>query len=379
MADIKIKKTDGGMGWNKEILFEATGCDYLNESLIKSLFCDNGEDKKNCEIQLKVSAQQEVVRTDGVKEETVVIYDNAGIPSIMRKFSRISNKELFGGSDKPHPAFVIDGDVYDEIYISVYPNCEINGKPYSLPFQKMWTNITNDDAAKACFSKGDGWHMMTAAEWGLVANVSLKNGTLPHGNTARGKYHADQKEFGAIYETGKTLAGSGPATWTHNHQPDGVHDLCGNIWEMVRGMRIKDGMLQAAKDNNAATDIDLSEASGEWLPVLDDEDNAIYVSVDDGIVITTDEDVSQDYGGSCWDDVEMDTERDSEQLKALALYNGEPNAYLYVDSTDGEYFPSRGGGWRNGTLAGVFCTYFADPRAISCTDLGFRSAYYKKH
>ena len=108
----------------------------------------------------------------------------------MYKFTRVSNKELFGGSDKPHSAFVIGGEVYDEIYISVYPNCEINGKPYSLPYQKPWTNLTNDEASEACFSKGEGWHLMTAAEWGLIANISLKNGTLPHGNTNNGQYHA---------------------------------------------------------------------------------------------------------------------------------------------------------------------------------------------
>ena len=80
-------------------------------------------------------------------------------------------------SEKTHPAFIVDGVEYDEIYISVYPNCEINGKPYSLPYQKPWTNITNDDAAKACFSKGEGWHLLTAAEWGLLADTSLMLGT----------------------------------------------------------------------------------------------------------------------------------------------------------------------------------------------------------
>ena len=84
---------------------------------------------------------------------------------------------------------------------SVYENCEINGKPYSLPMQKPWTNITNDEAARACFSKGEGWHMMTRAEWGLLANLSKKNGTLPHGNTNYGKYHADSEEKGVLVDT----------------------------------------------------------------------------------------------------------------------------------------------------------------------------------
>ena len=147
---------------------------------------------------------------------------------------------------------------------------------------------------------------------------------------------------------------------------------------MVRGLRIKDGMLQAAKNNDAAMDIDLSETSGDWLPIVDDECNAIYASVSGGdITLTTDEDISQDYDGCEWGDVNMDCE--SEQLKELALYSGENNAYLYIDSTDGEYFPIRGGRWAYGASAGVFYTYLYYSRAYSYTYFGFRSAYYKKH
>ena len=55
----------------------------------------------------------------GMEHDVVAIYDNAGIPSIMHRFRRITDKELFDGSDKVHPAFIIGGEVYDEIFISV--------------------------------------------------------------------------------------------------------------------------------------------------------------------------------------------------------------------------------------------------------------------
>ena len=133
----------------------------------------------------------------GAQWDVVAIYDNAGIPSIMHRFRRMNDKDLFrGGKDKPHPAFIIGGEVYDEIYISVYQNTMINGKPYSLPYMEPVTDITADKFADACFSKGEGWHCMTAAEWGLLACLSWKNGTLPHGNTNCGKYHADPTECG---------------------------------------------------------------------------------------------------------------------------------------------------------------------------------------
>lgn len=109
-----------------------------------------------------------------LEHAVVAIYDNASIPSFMHRFRKMTNKELFGGSDKTNAAFIIGDEEYDEIYISVYENCEINGQPYSLPMQNPWTGITNDEAARACFLKGEGWHLMTRAEWGSACQSQLE-------------------------------------------------------------------------------------------------------------------------------------------------------------------------------------------------------------
>lgn len=361
------------------IQFEAEGEDrFVQEE--RRAFMEMLADKNTVKA---VKAVQEAitprtVRPDGLAEETVVIYDDYGIPSIMRKISKVTNAELFGGANKTHPAFIIDGEEYDEIYISVYPNCVINGRPYSLPYMKPWTDLTNDEAAKACFSKGDGWHLMTAAEWGLVANICNRDGTYPHGNTKNGKYHADPSEEGATFDggAGKTLTGSGPATWTHNHKPDGIHDLCGNVWEMIRGLRIINGKIEVAKDNNAALDIDLTEAGDDWQPLTAPNGKQINFSVGDDFKFTTDE-PEDGYNGTEWENVYSDFGF-SDELKELALYPGEDNAYLYVDSTEGEYLPSRGGGWNSGAYAGVFCTYLSGGRTAAGNSFGFRSAYFKK-
>lgn len=378
MAEIKIKQVENTGDYSTETVFEANGVDSLNEGLIKSLFGTKIQGAEATPPESVTQLATVAKNASGVDWDVVAIYDNEGIPSIMHRFRKVTNKELFGGSDKPHPAFVIGGEVYDEIYISVYENCEINGKPYSLPYQKPWTSISNDDAARACFSKGAGWHMMTAVEWGLLANLSLKNGTLPHGNTKCGKYHADESEKGQAYDSYRTLTGSGPATWTHDHTPTGVHDLCGNVWEMLRGTRMKNGVLQVAKDNDAALDIDLTMEGDDWQAVTDNAGKAIRVSIDDegNMAFTTCENAEQSYDGSRWSDVQIDCE--SEQLKELALFNGEPDAYCYVDSTEGEYFPKRGGNWANGTDAGVFNSSFNDARSNSDTIIGFRSAYFCK-
>ena len=322
----------------------------------------------------------ETIHTHYFDHDVVAIYDDAGIPSIMHRFRRVSNKELFGGEDKPHPAFVIGGEVVDEIYISVYENTMINGKPYSLPMTKPATDITMEDFAQACFSKGEGWHCLTAAEWGLLANTSLKLGTLPHGNTNYGKWYGDDTEVGEnTKHGGMTLTGSGPATWTHDHTATGVHDLCGNILEFCRGFRVLNGELQAAENNDAALPgTDLSENGIGWKPVLDNQGKAVRVSVEDGkIRFTTAEKIEHDYTGLRWRDVSMECE--SELLKALALFPGEGDAWCFVDSTEGEYILIRGGSWYLGSSAGVFYSRLSNARSDAYGNIGGRSAFYKKH
>lgn len=301
------------------------------------------------------------------------------IPSIMHRFRRMNDKDLFhGGKDKPHPAFIIGGEVYDEIYISVYENTMINGKPYSLPYMEPVTSITADKFADACFAKGEGWHCMTAAEWGLLACLSWKNDTLPHGNTNCGKYHADPTECGVnVKDSNKTLTGSGPATWTHDHTPTGVHDLCGNVLEIVRGLRIKDGALWAAENNNAALpETDLTTCGDGWKPIVDSNGDQVYVDAMDGIKFTNEKPQHGRANFESWEDVRMECW--SDQLMELGLFAGEKKAYCAVDATEGEYLPFRGGRWGDGGGAGLFSLDLGCPRSHSSWSVGGRSAYFKK-
>ena len=138
MAEMKIRHTETAGDYSSETVFEGKDLEFIHEDLLKTLFgAKNVAPAPEGKKEVKLAAVE--TKQPGVEGNVVAIYDNAGIPSFMYKFTRVSNKELFGGGDKPHPAFVIGGEVYDEIYISVYQNCEINGKPYSLPYQKPWT------------------------------------------------------------------------------------------------------------------------------------------------------------------------------------------------------------------------------------------------
>lgn len=319
---------------------------------------------------MKCGENREKPKFDTFREDNVVIFDNAGLPSIMVKFTR--------NPDKPvHPMFVIGGKTYDEVYISKYPNVIINGKAYSLPLQEPAVNITLDHAEKACFSKGEGWHLMTAMERGYIANLCHDTGIFPHGNTQGGVYHADQSEKGVTYnKRGNTLTGSGPGTWTHDHTVFGIHDLRGNIWEWIRGLRLIDGVLQVAENNDAAMNIDLSEHSQNWKLVTDGEKPIKLDCTDRGeVVFTTSRRVDAN-DGCRWKEINFDCE-ETQEMKDLGLFSGEPEAYFYAN-TYGEVFPRFGGCYSGGSFTGVFSVHLNLSRSDSHGCVGFRSAYYRK-
>lgn len=83
-----------------------------------------------------------------------------------------------------------------------------------------------------------------------------------------------------------------------------------------------------------------------------------------------------DYDGCEWGDAEFEFGI-TEQMKELALYPGEPKAYLYAD-TEGERLPVAGGGWGDGAAAGVFGLNLYRARSSSDSRVGFRSAFYGK-
>lgn len=369
-----------------------------SEALVQTVLCTLPEaqdalkmaaglfEKVACAEENKGSAAKEERKetaTASVESDVVVIYDNAGIPSIMRRFRKKTNAELFeGGSDKTHPAFVIGGEEYDEIYIGVYEGCEIGGRIYSLPYRMPKTNVTMDDFAKMCFAKGEGWHMMTAQEWGLVANECAKAGVFPHGNTEGGHWHEDKEEKGVFPEgydekedPDITLTGSGPATWTHNHQPDGVHDLCGNIWEMLPGVELDHGVLGTCAGNDMAT----PEGWGKRLYTVTGKDGRtvkIGFDEDENMKITTDEVVS--YGSATWGEIETAEAASVEELRELALWDGEKNAIVWADTEEPERCLCRGGRWNHGSGAGVFSASLYYPRSNVFTSVGGRVAYFKK-
>ena len=299
-----------------------------------------------------------------------ILYDAKGRPDIMVAFT----PEELG-----LPA-VLKGRPVKEYMIAKYPFTLIEGIPYSLPFQQPATGIDFDEAVRLCESKGEGWHLMTNDEWAAIAALSHRNGTIPRGNTDSGRSHSHPEEVGQTFEGGygKTLTGSGPITWNHDHSPEGVADLVGNIWEWVGGLRFMDGQPQIIPDNGAAAGADQSAESDEWAPILTEDGKPVYFNVEDGdIRVQTKKSEETAWDGTRFADLDVDLSDVPEELIRLGLVPPEGfdgDDYIFVD-TDGERAVSRGGSWISGSNGGVFYIGADYARSLSDTGLGGRSAF----
>lgn len=208
----------------------------------------------------------------GASANNEVILDDLGIPSIMVKVPLVYLDDLeIGSTHSPHPAFIINDKVVPYIYVSKYINVVKNNRAYSLPNQDPTTSITFDRAVEVCYNKGAGWHLMTAAEWGVLHNLITVASLEPGGNTARGKSHVKTYEHGVLSKQNqkdayRTLTGTGGKNW----EAYGINDIVGNVHKWIVA-RLMEGEIQIIPNNNAAIhNTDLSANSAAWRAILQD-------------------------------------------------------------------------------------------------------------
>ena len=338
-----------------------------------------------------------------------IIYDDKGMPSVMVRLPAKSYKELgLGSSMAIHPAWIVDGHEVDAIYISKFQNIIHGGRAYSLPGQDPANTLDFDQARAACNAKGEGWHLMTAMEWGAIACMCKAAGTMPYGNNDYGKdsresgyYASPSFERDSSERIQRVGTGTGPLTWSHDRTPGGIWDLNGNVWEWQGGMRTVKGELQILANNNGSDNTkSQDDDSAEWKAIKGSDGSLItpngsgttsgsikmsYVS-SACQYSTTMSGQSTDGRNCSFESVNCDSSIGANAkllLQALGMlkYDSTAGAYegdwFYWNNGETERCFLRGGTWGSGTGAGVFVSLGYDPRSGVGAYIGFRSAYVK--
>jgi len=345
-----------------------------------------------------------------------ILFDKDGRPSVMVFIPKFRmNQVITNGSDRIHPAFVVNGVEIDGFYISKYQNTDIDGAGCSLPMEIPCNEVGFESSYSKCAAKGRGWHLTTVQEWGAIALWCKRNGFLPFGNNDHGK---DKREsvFRAAPvsydENGakRVLTGSGPISWSHDNTAAGIWDMNGNLSEWIGGIRFVYGELQVIPDNNGA-DILNPQTSDSYAWKAVDAKTGKYI-VPDGTG-TTPGSVKADYAsvpfdvagwGSRWMftskvppsranalrrcdmsliscDETIGPEA-AELLYAYGLLYNEPyydykEQYAYLNNGLPEAYMYRGGYWGSGAFAGIYCWSCSWDRGHTYEGNGFRSSFVR--
>ena len=331
--------------------------------------------------------------------KNVVLLDDLGYPSIYVRIPKGKISELItGGSENIHPAFSVDGVEKSAFYYSKYQNIIEGGRAYSLAHRDPKVSLNWDAARQACEAKGPGFHLATLSEWAYLALWCRKNNTMPHGNNNYGRditytYEKGEEASKDGDKTGRCFTGSGPATWNHNWQTDGICDLNGNVWEWNAGMRLVNGEIQIIPYNNAAmgSECNMGNESTLWKAIKADgsivepgtADTLKWDWVSSKLQLTNGTiSYTTDAGvGGQYKDMTLVAGLDAapELAKILLLYPDEPGGDYGGDyhwfNPVGERLPICGGRWNAGAVAGVFSVHLTNPRSYSNSYIGFRSAF----
>lgn len=297
-----------------------------------------------------------------------------------------------------HPAFIVNGVEKSELFIGQHLGYRQNDEMVSIPGVDPINSLNHDDAVSLARANGEGWHVVTNAEYAALQLLCWKNGFMPRGNNDYGRDHSATDEVGVRQDglippasgTARTLTGSGPASWRHDNTPFGIADLNGNTWEWSPGMRIVDGEIQIIPDNDAAQHtLDLSAASSLWQ-AIDGATGALVAPGSAGTVkYANASSGTADYTLYCSHSSPYSGMQNStganpvsatalETLKALGLFpiaaQGLGGDYFYINTT-GERLPFRGGDWYNAGTAGVFALSLDNARSGSSARLGARPAF----
>ena len=326
-----------------------------------------------------------------------VLYTAKGQPCYMRVIPKFNVQDIDASlGTGVHPAFVVNGIEKTELFIGQHIGTSLNGEMLSLPGRDPINTINHDSAVALARANGNGWHVMTNAEWAAIQLWCWKNGFQPRGNTNFGRSSDATWEQGRRQDgvapgtnsgTARTLTGSGPASWRHDATPAGIADLTGNVWEWAPGMRMVAGEIQVIPNNDAARNvIDLSASSTAWQAidgatgalVAPGHANAVKYGTSGTAAYTLVRASGSSFEGITNPGTTPVADAALQVLKRYGLFpvanTGLGGDAIYPDTAD-ERLPCRGGIWFNGAAAGVFALSLYYPRPYANTYLGARPAF----
>lgn len=321
--------------------------------------------------------------TEGISGgKTTIIMDNVDLPSFMNPFYKMTNAQLFGGSEVVHSAWK-QGTVEKEVfYASKFINCVVDGRAYSWPNVIPAHSYDFDTEMGFCNAKGLHWHQMSFAEWAAIVHLMHKTGYEPRGNTNYGKSHSHTYEVGAKDSTGRTATGSGPVTWNHDGTPGGICDFVGNVWKRLSGSRIVNGEIQIMEGNAPALQVSHADASTAWKAIKPDGSLVapgtsgtlrFNASGNIGTAVVTTGASSKAFSAIAAADSITLPEIIRELL--LAPVEGVANVGNFWWNLEGERVPIRGGSCDDASYAGASALALDRLRSFVYGFIGFFSAY----
>ncbi len=354
--------------------------------------------------------------------KNTLLFDDLGLPSVMVRIPMFLWSDVMEGAPKePCSAFIVDGKVKEEIYVSKYLNVSRYGRGYSLPGRNPAAMYQRDEMKELCAKKGRGWHLMSNAEYMALAWWCRKNGTYPHGNTLSGcdvyfpHEHATRVYMGFFkghtmdMHMWPSLTGTGPSTWTHDGTPFGVTDLIGNLWDTLAGMRLMNGEINIIPDNDSAMNVDESTDSPYWKAILPDGslvppgtpgtykfdaltpglETEDFVDLHHGVVLSTeikyphytghDPDIThRAYTlGRVEDIVAAPGAEPNLLIKQIGMFpvNHMQRKPVIFMRNYGERMLAKGGSWFDRETASMFELYMREDRKWIAQDIGFRACW----